>query len=790
MDGAQAAGAARTALGRGLRFLLGIGFGERLPLLAGELSLQGPSAPVTIRRDNFGIPHIEAQSDDDAWFGLGFCQGQDRAFQLELRLRLVRGTLSEVFGPQTIAVDRLVRRIGFREASERQLAVLDSDVRSQIVAFVNGLNSGYQDGMKRRPHEFLMLRREPTRWEPADVLGAGKLMSFLLIGNWDVELARLQILRLDGVEALRDLDPAYVEPEAAALSATGIAGAIERLEEDIAGFLALARAGGASNNWALAGSRTASGRPILANDPHLDPSLPAHWYLAHMQTPGWSAAGATLVGAPAIGLGHNGFAAWGITAGLVDTVDLFVEDVGPDGRSVRQGEEFVPCEARREVIAVKGRPPVTEDVLVTPRGPIVGPALEGGLGALSLRAVWLDAKPARGFLTIHRARSFEEFRREFRAWPLLNQNVVYADAGGNIAWQLVGEAPRRRTGWGTLPFPGWLPEAGWQEEGVPFEEMPFCLNPTAGYVASANSRPEVDGEMPYLGVDFLDGYRRQRIVEAISGREDWDVAATMRLQLDELTLAWREIRDAVLEARPVDGDAAVALALLRSWDGRVTADSPAATIFELFVAEMWRRVARARAPRSAEYALGRGFTPLLSSTTFASGRSSRLLRHLREQPAGWFERPWPEEMAEALARVARDLAARFGADPAGWAWAAVRPVVLEHPLGRIKFLAPIFNRGPYPFGGDGNTLSQAGGSPLRPLGRPGVIASVRMVIEVGEWDATRFSLPGGQSGNPFSRHYDDLLPLWLRGDGVPIAWSPEAVVKATETTLRLLPAHD
>ena len=767
-----------------LRSLLG----ARLPTTRGSLLLPGLQRPLWIARDRYGIPHIDAETEDDAWFGLGFCQAQDRAFQLELRLRTARGTLSQRFGPQTLDIDRLSRRIGFFQSAREQLEVMDAGCRAQIEAFARGISAGLWAGSSRIAPEFALLRFQPTPWEPADVIAAAKLMSFLLIGNWDVELSRLKVLLDDGPQALRDLNPRYPEDHPISADAGVVAGpALDRLDEDLAAYLAFAGRSGGSNNWVLSGARTASDRPILANDPHLEATLPPHWYLARLKTPQWSVAGAALVGAPAFGAAHNGFAAWGITASLVDTVDLFVEEMGPDGRSVRQGDAVVPCEMRREVIEVKGRPPVTEDVLVTPRGPVIGPALRGGLGAISLRALWLDARPARGFLEAHKARSFEQFRELFRYWPLLSQNVVYADVAGTIAWLLAGEVPVRRKGRGTLPLSGADPDAGWLGETVPLKSMPFVVNPPSGFVATANNQPVLDVAGPYLGVDWLDGYRAARITEELSSRDDWDLQATLRLQLDEVSLPWREVRDTVLAATERDADARAALELLRGWDGDVSADSPAAAVFELFIGEMRRRIARSRAPRSWEWAVGRGFTDLLSITTFAAGRSSTVLRRLREQPEGWFIRGWPDEMGDALDEVIRRLREGFGSEPPGWAWGHIRPLTLQHPLGRIEALAPVFNRGPFPWGGDGNTVSQAGAASLRALGNAMTIASLRMAVEVGDWDNARFVLPGGQSGNPFSPNYDDLLPLWRRGEGVPIAWSDAAVAAATRERLLLRP---
>jgi penicillin amidase len=762
--------------------VLRVALGRRRPMVDGVMILPGLNAPVTVRRDRYGIAYIDAQDEAGAWFGLGFCQAQERAFQLELRLRTIRGTLSQVIGEETLGIDRLSRRIGFVEASRRQWSALDADVKAQIEAFVRGINAGL--ATSNSAPEFALLRAKPTPWTVEDVLGMGKLISFLLIGNWDVELTRLKILLLDGADALRDLDPTPYPPGhvvVASLKSESVE-SIDHLGADIEAFMAFAGGGGGSNAWAVAGSKTRSGLPILANDPHLEGVLPPHWYLTHIATPEWSVAGASMIGAPAIAAGHNGFAAWGLTAGLADTVDLFLEDVSPDGRSARRGEGYEQCEVRREIIEVKGKAPAIEDVLVTPRGPVISPALDGELPALSLRAVWLDPLPARGFLRVHKARSFEAFRREFERWPLFSQNVVYADTT-SVGWQLVGQVPVRNKGFGTLPLPAADVETGWQEEMVPFDAMPFAVNPPSGFVVTANNRPGEAKDGVFLGLDWLDGYRAGRAAEVLAGNDAWDVAATQALQMDVESLTWREIRDIVLALAPegAGGDLSLALGLLRGWDGCVSANSVAATVFERFVREMSRRIAEARAPKSAAWAMGRGFDNLLNGTTFAAGRQSRVLRRLVEQPEGWFGAGWPAEMRDALVRVIADLRAAQGANPTAWRWGTVRPLILEHPIGRIKALAPVFNRGPFAWGGDGNTVSQASGS------HSSVIASLRMVVPIGDWEAARFVLPGGQSGNPFSPHYDDQLPLWKQGSGLPIGWSEEAVRAATVHTLRLEP---
>ena len=344
-----------TALNPALLRLL---LGSRLPVTSGTREVEGPFGAITLRRDRHGIPMIDAEDELDVFFGLGFCQGQDRSVQIELLKRAASGTLSELFGKATLRVDRLFRRAGLYGAAKEQLAVLENRVGSIVGAFASGVNAGRNVGLARRPHEFVLLRAQPTEFTAVDVISILKLQSFQMPSNWDSELARLMILELDGPGALLDLDPGYPEWHRVAVPPSGVAGkAAERLAEDLAMFQETVGTGGGSNGWAISGSRTTSGRPLLANDPHLSPAVPPHWYLARMQSPDWAVAGTALVGTPAIVAGHNGNCAWGVTAGLTDNTDLFLERVGDDGQSVLEDGEHVQCQVRREVIRVRGRQP-------------------------------------------------------------------------------------------------------------------------------------------------------------------------------------------------------------------------------------------------------------------------------------------------------------------------------------------------------------------------------------------------------------------------------------------------
>ena len=763
--------------------------GKRLPTVEGALTVSGTSAPIEIRRDRFGIPHLEAGDDADAWFGVGFCHGQDRTFQIETRLRIVRGTLAALLGPAGLPLDRLSRRIGFRRYAEAALEALSPGHRLLAEAYARGVTAGGCVGLKRRPHEFALLRSRPTPYRAADALGYMALFTFAMPSNWDVELARLKVLTLDGPEALAALDPAYPEWQPASDRPGEAAGRAADLLADDAALLAAALGpAGASNNWVVAPARTRTGRPVLANDPHLSPLLPPFWYLLHVTTPEWSLAGASLPGAPAVPAAHNGHLAWGVTAGLIDNTDFFLEEVGPDGCSVRRADRFVPCEVRTEVIEVRGGAPETIEVLVTDRGPLVGPAFLGEVGNLSMSATWLVPRSLGALFDLPRARSPEDLRRAFAGWNSVPLNVAYADSRGGIGYQLIGAAPVRRRGAGAVPLPAWDTTTGWEPDPVPFEDLPHLADPATGYVATANNLPSATG--PHLGCDFIDGYRVARISQALAARTDWDVPATLALQMDCLSQPWQEMREIVLPAVESDPGLAPLAALLAEWDGRVSADSPAAAVFEFLVAEMSNRVARARAPRSAEWALGRGFVALIPINMFVARRVGHLVRLLREQPPGWFPAGWDEELRRALRAAADRLGSRCGPDPARWAWGEVRPLTFRHPVSERKPLGRVFDLGPYPWGGDTNTVSPAVVDPADPTANPdGSVASLRMAIDVGEWDLSRFVLPGGQSGNPFSPHYADQMPLWRKGDALPIHWSPEAVARATRHTLVLRPVH-
>jgi penicillin amidase len=762
--------------------------GKRLPITEGSLQVPGVSGTVRIGRDEYGVAYVDADSDADAWFGLGFAHGQDRAFQLETILRLVRGTLSELLGPDTLPLDQLSRRIGFRRSALAQVDELDDDMQATLEAYAAGTFQGATAGSTKVAHEFVLLRSEPTPYEAADVLGLMKLLPFLLASNWDSELMRYKILTEDGPEAMLALDPTYPEWLPATFPVGLPAGAaIDRLADDLELFTATAGMGGGSNNWAIAGSRTESGRPIVANDPHLAPTHPSHWYLARVATPRWQVAGATLLGAPGFPVGFNGHAAWGVTAGLTDNTDLFLEEIGPDGTSVRVGDEFVPCTVHRESIDVKGGETVVEEVLETPHGPIIGPAFAENEAAIAMRAVWLDPLPVRGILGLQTVASADDLRDAYREWPAFPLNVVSGYDNGDIAWQLVGDAPIRKAGSGTLPMAGWDPANGWTDVRIGVDELPSAENPETGFIATANNKPLDGDEGVFIGYDYIDGYRLSRIDESLSERDDWTLGSVGELQMDRTPIPWREMREAVLGVDSSDPTISRALRMLEAWDGVAAVDSAAASVYELFVVDIVHRIVQAKAPNTAEWALGKGLSALTPEAGIFTKRTGHLSQLLRTRPDGWFEEGWDAEIVAAVGAAAVELEELRGPDVSAWAWGDVRPLTFKHPVGEKKPMDKVFNLGPFPWGGDANTISQAAVSFLAPTANSPFVASMRMAVDVGEWDSNRFILPGGQSGNPMSPHYDDQLDLYREGGAISIIWSSEKLAATMIDALEIRP---
>ncbi len=764
----------------------------RPPVVDGDLRVPGTDGPIVVRRDRWHVPHVEATTAADAWFGLGFVQGQDRGFQVSVYAAVAGGRLAALTGEDGVPVDRLMRRLGLTRSANTALANQPAATRTILDSFTRGLNAGMTSGTTRVPVEFTLLRVKPAPLTAADVAGIMRLFAFMLASNWQDELARLAVLAADGPDGLRRLD---VHTAAHLPTTTGEpeGDVLAHLAHDLESLAEWIPMGGASNNWAIAGSRTRSGRPIVANDPHLPPMLPAFWYLAHLTCPEFAVAGAALPGTPGIAAGHNGIGAWGTTAGHCDETDLFLEQLrqtDDGGWQVRDGDGWIDAETRREVIAVAGGDPIVEDVVVTPRGPIVGPALDGAPHAVSMAGTFLDPAPIAGYLALPTATSVDDFHAAFADWPAMSVNVVWGDRDGHIAWQLAGALPVRRSGDGSIPLPGWDPAVGWDGR-VPYEDMPRLVDPPSGRVATANNVPLPHADGPFLGVDHLEGYRVAAIHEVLDEAVDWTVPATLQAQQDTRSVPWRRARPLFVDRdRPADADAAVGWSLLSSWDGDVRADSPAAAVYELAMAWLRRTILGVAVPHAAEALLGQTPVPGLVEEAIGGIRGVAHTLATLEDPtstlgsaADGFD---PDRAIEdALTAAVRELRER-GDREDDWAWGRVRPLRLHHPVSSAAAaLGVVFDRGPYPLGGDAHTIPQASPTPTDPLGDALGIVSMRMAVDLGDLESSRWVLPGGQSGDPASPHYDDQLAVFLAGGGIPIPWSVEAVHHAAQHELRI-----
>lgn len=767
--------------GRTARRLLRLALGARRPRAHGDLHLEQLERPVTVHRDGWGVPHIEAISERDAWFAAGFCQGQDRQFQLELLWRAGRGAMAELVGARALPLDRVARRIGFRRAALAQVPVQSGEAYGLYAAFAAGVNAAATTGP--RCHELALLRRAPSRWDVADVLSVTKLVAFGLSTYWTTKIVRHLILAEGGPEALRLLEPQY-RPDHPVIAPPGSPAG--PMWADLSAGLADLRSvtgDGASNNWAVGSDRTVGGA-IFANDPHLSPTVPMPWYLAHVSCAAWRAAGFMFVGAPGIVAGHNGTCAWGVTNGLGDNADVFAEARLQE----RLDDPEDPTHEIIERIRVRWGDDVEERVVITEHGPLVTPLGAGDSTApeLSLAATWLEPRPIVGFLTVARAADFESFRACFAEWPSASLNVLYAD-GDTVGWQFVGALPDRRVG-GALPVPGDDPASAWRDEPIPFASMPSWSGGPSAFLVTANNPPTNDPAHRRLGGEWTQGFRAARIEQQLAARTDWSIPSTRALQMDVYSLPWEEVRARVLSLDVHDPIAGEALRILERWDGHVRARGSGPVVYSLFMAAVSRRLVDAVVEQTAPLAVGAGVHEFITTNSYNARRLGQVVDVLRSGTERWGGVGVDAVLRASLSEAMASAMKRLGPDRTTWDLGRLRPLTFEHPLGSLPIIGRAFDVGPIMWGGEAASVGMCTANPTDPCANPVVVATFRMVVEIGAWERATFVLPTGNSGNPTSPHYTDQLPLWEAGDGIHIAWSSQAVADATVATLRLVPA--
>ena len=792
----------------GLLVLMAAGVGvyawRSLPQTAGRLALAGAAAELRIERDVHGIPAIHAASERDAWYGLGVVHAQDRLWQLETHRRIAGGRLAEVFGPGALETDRFLRALGVRRAAAAQWQRLPEDSKGQLQAYADGINAVLQDlreGRRARPPEFLILGVTPEPWDPVDSLAWATMMAWDLGGNWTTELLRLRLALQMPVERIHQLLPPY--PGEKPLPTMDFAAFYRSLKLDgaatVTAWQRLLEAapesgveGVGSNNWVVAGSHTSTGKPLLANDPHLRLSTPALWYLARLHAPGVKLAGATLPGIPGVVLGQNGHIAWGFTNTAPDVQDLYLEQLDPlDPNRYRTPGGWAVFKSTTEIIKVKGQPDVTVTVRKSRHGPVIsdagstadvlGPAARPTY-VLALRWTALDADsdPVSPAFAMQRATSVQGFFDATRGWVAPMQNMVVADVQGRIGLISPGRVPVRKPEndlKGLAPAPGWDARydwAGW----VPADQTPREIDPPRGWIATANQRITPPGYPHYLGSEWGLPYRQQRIEQMLAARPRHSLDDWAALQADELSLAVPPLLFWLQKARSVHPLAAAAQAQLAGFDGRMAADRAAPLIFWAWQ----RQLARAIFADDVNESL---WEKSLTGRNFQDA----LERVLQADDAAWCDHrgtPLAETCAEqaglALTRALQELQQRFGADVAKWRWGDAHQARGEHrPFSRVPVLAKLFELRT-PVGGDTHTVNVSRVS-LRPDKATGDLfhsdhgPSLRALYDLGEPAQSRVMQSSGQSGIVFSPWYRSFLKPWAEVKYVPLWPQPGAAAE-------------
>ena len=758
--------------------------GNAHPRLDGHIEVEGASAPIEVLRDRFGVPHIYAQSDAGALFGQGFVHAQDRLFQIDLYRRLAAGRLAEVAGEVGLESDRLMRRLGFADRAGRDLAALASEQRELLFAYAEGVNAGVRS-LPALPPEYGLLRTPPAPWHPEHSLMVGRFLMFSFAPNWDAELERERLLAAVGAERAALVDVAYPEDRPTATGRPYL-GAAERLLETYGRAQAAGvPGGGASNAWAVSGEHTASGAPLLACDPHLQARIPGLFHVVHLSGAQLDVIGAGVPGLPGVVIGHNAEVAWGVTAGMADVSDCYLETIDPeDPGRYRTHEGWARGRVRVEHIAVRDGETVEERVLETRHGPIIGPAQSGDGRAIALRSTALEGGETLGpLLDLNRARSLDELDSAIARWPGATFNFVLASRDGRLGYRLAGSIPARERGHGLLPQDG--ERSAGPPPAIPTEELPALVDPPEGVVISANQPP---GGALELGEEWVEPWRAERIEELLNQRRDHTVASMQSIQCDFHSEPLRRLRDLSL-ARDAIGDAAIE-GIVAPWDGQAGPESAAAALLQSVYRLLAQRLVRRLVGPLAPLVLGEGAGGVTSDTRFHYRLQGRLIEVLERA-----ERPWCDDTDDrdrllraawwsALERLRDELGPR--AD--GWSWGALHRQPLRHPLDSVPAIGRAFSLGPYPTGGDVNTIWQGGFSVhAGPAAGDGFSPAYRQVLDLGRWDRSTFQLPAGNSGIPGHPRYDDAVEEFLAGKQRPLLYSRAAVEANVEHRLELQP---
>jgi penicillin amidase len=709
----------------GIAFLACLGgvawFGWRvLPKTSGNL--EAPiSQRATVTRDSLGVAHIEAASVEDALFLQGYVTAQDRMWQMDAIRRAATGELSEIIGPATLELDREARRLRTRRLAEEHTRRLSANERTWLAAYARGVNYYIETHRHKLPAEFTLLDYDPRPWTIADTLAVGLQMYRDLTNSWKGEIAKMTMLAEGDAELISQL---YA-------MRTGL-----DLQPG-------------SNAWAVAGSRSTTGKPLLANDTHLEFGMPSTWYMIHLRAPDLNVAGFTLPGVPAVIVGHNERIAWGVTNLHYDVQDLYIEGLNPQtGVYLFEGQRR-QARQERELIPVKGRRPVEFQNWVTHHGPVWT-----SLGGRFLTLQWSAAVPEGfgfPFVRLNRARNWTEFRAALRDFKGPGQNFVYADIDGNIAYQATGALPVRLGFDGSVPVDGTSGQFEWHGF-IPFDELPSAFNPSDGIIVSANQNPFLQNWQHPVNGDFAPPYRARQIRARLLGRSKWTPEGMLALQKDVYSpllhsIARQAVRAVGTKVPNAEG-ASEALAALQGWNGQAEKDLAAPFIAELIYQQLRTEFARRASPKKPDALEARMSSVVIDQL-------------LRERPADWFK-DYDAVLRKAFIDAIEEGRRRQGRNPAAWKWGVSQLVNLKHPVGsQVPLIGRYFNVGEVPMSGCATCVKQTS-SRMGP--------SQRFVAAPGDWGQSLGNVTIGQSGHFLSSHYKDQWDAYYVGRSFPMKW--------------------
>jgi penicillin G amidase len=749
------------------------------------MDVTGLARPAEILVDRWGVPHIYAKTFDDVFFVQGFNAARDRLFQIDLWRRRGLGELAEIFGPAYVEQDKAARLFLFRGEMRREWAAYGPDARRIAAAFAAGINS-YIDWLSahpdRLPIEFRLLSYKPAKWSPDDVV---RIRSHGLTRNLTNEVARAKTVCRAGSERglaydlIRSgLQPPWTTkiPEGTDPCLPGAVLDVFRLAAEPVRFGAAA-AGEGSNNWAIAPARSATGRALLASDPHRAFSTPSLRYIVHLNGPGVDLVGGGEPAAPGISIGQNGAIAFGLTIFPIDQEDLYVYELNPASpREYRYQRGWESMRVVRESVRVKGAAPVTVEFLFTRHGPVI---FSDGKRAYAARSCWFEPgmSPYYAGIGYMRARNFEEFRSAVRRWGAPTVNHVYADVKGNIGWAVAGFAPKRPNWDGLLPVAG---DGRYEWSGFwRGEDLPRIYNPPSGYVTTSNEM-NLPADYPYRerkpGFEWANGSRHARIDEVLRSLPQVSIEDCMRLQNDTVSIPARRLVKLVSRLQADNERARSALALLRGWDGAELAGSAQAALYEVWMARHLRPAFRA------------ALLPKAAAEAFAEPDVAVML-DLLEQPDSRLDANRRDALLLVTLAAAWDETAKLlGRDPKAWQWGTLHQSLPAHPLLEVVDAATRARLQVGPFPAPAGPFSPNQSAYVGRGFRLSHGASFRVVVDVGNWDNSRVVNYPGQSGDPDSPHYRDMTGKWRNGEYFPLLYTRAAIEKAMETRIVLRPA--